>query len=233
MKRILSTFIIAILSVGALNAQNADQIANKFVKAIGAEKWRSIENSRLTISLKQSGFEIPGYIISTSNNQERFELEFSGMKMVQATDGTTAWGMNQFQGQNAPAKLEGEQAEQANEVQFLDEFLDYKKNGSTLTYEGEGTMDGKECHKLKLTSAKGKEEIHFMDKATGMRIATSETVGGQEVVVIYGNYEEVEGMMMAKSLTQKMGGQEVFTINISKVEFNVELADDLFAFPGN
>ncbi|MBO3698406.1 hypothetical protein [Roseivirga sp. E12] len=233
MKKILSTFLIAIVTLGVAYAQSADAIASKYVEAIGGAKaWKNVKSRKYTITLNQAGFDIPGYIIGDSKNRERLELEFNGMKMVQASDASTAWTINQFQGVNEPTKLEGAQAEAVLEAQFLDVFIDHKKRGYTLSYEGEADLEGTSCQLVKLTSPKGKESVHYFDKATGLQIAQKESANGQETMSHYSDYTEMEGVLVPKKITQKMGGVVAFTITVNKTEFNVAVTDDMFTFPG-
>jgi len=234
MKKILSIALLALLTMGVANAQTADAIAKKYVDAIGgAAKWSSIKNSKMTISINQQGVDIPGFIVGDVSNRLRLELAFSGMKMIQATDGTTPWGMNQFAGQSAPAKMTGAEAKGMSEEEFLDKFIDYKKRGYSLALDGEATIEGKACHKLKLTKEGHDDTTHYFDKESGLRIAEESVVAGQTIVEVYGDYTEVQGVMAPMKVTQKSGGATQLVITISKIEYNVELTDDMFTFPGN
>lgn len=220
------------MAVGTISAQTADGIAKKYVEAIGgASKRKAVKNRRYTISLAQSGVEIPGVILGDNGNRQRLELNFSGMQMVQAYDGTTPWTINQFQGVNEPIKLEGEEAKQLSETQFLDEFIDYKKRGFTISYEGEQTVEGTESYKVKLTKKSGTETFHFFSKESGLQIAQSSMGQGQETMTYFGDYKESEGLKYPSTISVKTGPGP-YTITIVKAEYNVEIGDDAFTFPG-
>ncbi|OEK01662.1 hypothetical protein BFP97_09110 [Roseivirga sp. 4D4] len=232
MKKILTTFLIAIVTLGVANAQSPDQIAADYVKAIGGAKaWKDVKTRKYTITLNQAGFDIPGFIIGDNKNRERFELAFNGMKMVQASDASTAWTINQFQGISQPTKLQGEQAESALAAQFLDEFIDYKKRGYSLSYEGEADLEGVSCYLVKLTNKDGKETTHYFDKTSGLQMAKKELANGQEAMSIYSDYTEMNGLKVPAKITQKMGGVTAFSISIQKMELNVPVNDEMFAFP--
>lgn len=234
MKKILTTLLITIVTLGVSNAQSTDQIAADYVKAIGGAKaWKDVKTRKYTITLNQGGFDIPGYIIGDSKNRERFELSFNGMKMIQASDASTAWTINQFQGINQPTKLQGAQAEAVLATQFLDEFIDYKKRGYSLSYEGEEDLEGVSCHLVKLTSKDGKESTHYFDKTTGLQMAKKELANGQEAMSIYSDYTDINGLKVPMKITQKMGGVTAFSISVQKMEVNVSVQDEMFAFPGN
>lgn len=220
------------MAVGTISAQTADGIAKKYVEAIGgASKWKAVKSRKYTISLAQSGVEIPGVILGDKGNRQRLELNFSGMQMVQAYDGTTPWTINQFQGVNEPTKLEGEEAKQLSETEFLDEFIDHKKRGFTISYEGEQTVEGTESYKVKLTKKSGTETFHFFSKEGGFQIAQSSMVQGQERMTYFGDYKELEGMKYPSTISVK-SGPGPYTITIIKAEYNVEIGDEAFTFPG-
>ena len=46
-----------------------------------------------------------------------------------------------------------------------------------------------------------------------------------------GDYEEVDGYIFAHTISQKMGGQVVFSLTIDKIEIDKELEEDFFSFP--
>lgn len=232
MRKTISMMILAVMAMGTLSAQTADEVAKKYVEAIGgAKKWKAIKSRKTTISLAQSGVNIPGYIVGDESNREKLQLTFNGMTMIQAYDGTTAWTVNPFQGITAPTKLEGEQAKQVSETSFLDEFIDYSKRGFTISYEGEEDFDGAACHKLKLTKKSGTESVHYFNKETGLQMGESQMANGQPSVTYYGDYKEVEGVKMPMKISQRTGIAP-FTITITEVEFNLEVADTEFAYPG-
>ena len=53
-----------------------------------------------------------------------------------------------------------------------------------------------------------------------------------EVEESFGDYKEVEGLVMAHSIEQKPKGAPTGqTITFEKVEFNVDVADDRFSMP--
>ena len=45
-----------------------------------------------------------------------------------------------------------------------------------------------------------------------------------------GDYEEVDGYIFAHTISQKMGGQVVFSLTIDKIEIDKELEEDLIIF---
>jgi len=234
MKKVLSVIIISVLSLSLTQAQSVDEIVSKYITAIGgAAKQKALKSRKMTMVLHQSGVQIPGSIIADAENRQKLELNFNGAKLVQAYDGTTGWTINQFQGINNPIKLEGEQAKQVADVQFVDDFIDYKKNKSVIELEGEEDFEGTAAYKIKMTKASGLVSTHFFAQDTGLKIGVGETSGGQSVISIYEDFQETDGIVSARKVTQKIDGQVALFFVFSKVEHNVDVSDDLYAFPGN
>lgn len=226
--------MLALFTVGVSNAQTADAIAKKYVEAIGgAATWKALKSQKLNVTLNQGGVQIPGYIVNDQKDRQRLELEFQGNKIINAYDGTTAWQVNPFAGISNPTKIEGDQAKGMTESKFLSEYIDYKKRGYELNYEGEEDFEGKSCHKIKMTLPSGTVKYHYFDKDSGLRMGEQQTTSGQTVTGVYSDYKEFEGRMIATKITQKVGGATQFFLTVNSVEFNPEVKDEMFAFPGN
>lgn len=232
MKKIIAIIILSIVSLGAINAQSADEIVTKYINAMGGvDKMKAVKSKKSTMVLNQNGVQLPGIMLGDENNRQRTELTYGGMKMIQAYDGTTAWARNDFGGMTTPTVLEGDDAKAVSEDEFLNAFVDYKQRGSSLEYKGEEDFAGVSCHKLIMTKSSGSQSIHYFDKTSGLQKGQTQTTGGMQVVIEFDDYKETNGVMTAMKMTQKVSGQ-VLVFVISKVEHNIALTDDMFAFPG-
>lgn len=233
MKKILSTLFVALITIGAVNAQNANDIASKYVKAIGGVKaWKSVKSRKATISMNMQGMDFPGFILGDNQNRERVELNFQGMKIIQAYDGETAWALSPPQGITTPTALPEDQAKAMKESTFLDDLIDYKKNGTKISYEGEEEMDGKACYKLKTVLKTGKEELLYIDKSSYLKIASSTVANGQTLVSHFSDFKTQDGVTVPTKIEVKSGGQTIQSVTITKIENNVEIKDEMFAFKG-
>lgn len=230
--------LLALLAVGVAQAQSADQVASNYVNAIGgAAKWKALKSSKQVINLNTQGFDIAGVITSDAQNRTRAELDLNGAKIVQAYDGSTAWWINPFQGVTAPAKMPEQVAKEVRDQEFLNDLIDYKKRGSTLTLEGEETVEGTACYKLKLVKKSATEIFYFVNKETNLMFmtrTTSEAQGFKQTVdSFFSGYEEVNGLMAPTKVVAKSAGVVQRTTTVKSVEYNVAVSDDIFAFPGN
>ncbi len=234
MKKIFSMLFVALVTISAAQAQSADEIAAKYVKAIGGAKaWKAIKSTKLTISMNMQGMDLPGFIISDNKNRQRVELNFQGMKIVQAFDGQTAWAVSPPQGITTPTPLPEAQAKGMKEFQFLNDLIDHKKRGTTITYDGEGDIEGVACYKIKVVTKEGKEETVYIDKSNYMKVASETVANGQTMVSHYSDFKEIDGVKAARKIVVKVGGQTFQSLSISEIENNVEVGDDTFAYKGN
>ena len=233
------TFLLALtLTAFAMKAQTADEIVEKYLKAIGgADKWKKIESTLMTGKGEAQGMNFPVTMTAMRPNSLKVEVDIQGMKMIQPCfDGTTAWSINPFGGGAEPTKMDEESTKEFARNKFEDEFIDFKTKGHTVTLEGTEEAEGTKCFKLKIVLKQGGEKIYFMDVENFIPIMVREFAmtgpsKGQASESILGDYKEVEGMMMPHSIETKLGGQTAAVIKIEKIEVNPKIDKSIFAFP--
>ncbi len=144
-----------------------------------------------------------------------------------------------------PEKFEAEDSEiMKAQMDFPDSFLDYQTKGYTVSREADETIEGTDCYVIKLTRkpvmVAGKEEensaYYYFDKETNVPIMNKEfslkgPQKGQPVETYVGDYQEVEGVYFAHSITQKFNGQTVYHVKVNTVELNVDIPQDFFTMP--
>ena len=182
------------------------------------------------------GMEAPLTIHAKRPASFRMDFEFQGMKGTQAFDGETGWQVMPFMGSTEPEKLTGTELEDMIEQSDFDgALIGYKEKGHSLELLGTEEVEGTEAYKLKLTHKNGNETTMFLDTEYCLELKTvskSEMQGQEiEVEVLYGDYKEVEGMMVAHSITQTMMGQPGPSITFETVTANSDIDDDVFAMP--
>lgn len=233
MRKTISILILAVMAMGTVSAQTADEIARKYVEAIGgAKKWKALKSRKMTFDLSMQGITLSGTMVGDAKGRERTDISFNGMNIIQAYDGTNAWAVSPPEGITTPTKLSGPQAEALADVEFLDEFIDYKSRGFAITLEGEETFGDKTYHKIKLVKKEGKEEFYFFDKETNLLKVKRETGLQGLTDTHYSDYQDVDGLKVPMKFEVKSGGATMQSISVKNVELNVEAKDDFFAFPG-
>ncbi len=241
---ILSAFVMLFAMVA--QAQTAEEIIEKYLKAIGGkEKIAALKSVKMTGKGKAQGQEFPFSQTQGGKGEQKFVLNIQGKEFTQfAFDGTTGWSTN-FMTMKAE-KMETEDSENMKREagDFPETFLDYVKKGYKIALEGKEKVEGTECFKIKLTKktmlVEGKEEenivYYFFDTENFVPLV-SQTTGkkgqmkGVKTETIYSDYQEVNGLYFPFSISQKANGQVQFTSVIEKIELNVAVDAKEFAFP--
>ena len=246
MKKIKSLLVLALITIVTVaKAQTADDVIDKYFKAIGGkEKMAAIKSVKMTGKGKQQGMEFPIVALQKAPNMSRQTINFQGKDItVSCFDGKESWSVNFMT--MKPEKGEAEDSENAaKEMDFPDPFLNYKDKGYSIALEGEETIEGVVCSKIKLTKkpikVDGKEEenssFYFFDKDNGALIMNRNQgkkgpAKGMVIESFMSDYQEVNGVFFPFSVSQKSNGQEMFSLIMEKIELNVAVDDKEFAFP--
>lgn len=244
MKKILFTLFMA-FAVSLTQAQSANDIINSCKEAMGGAAWDKIDGLRYIATVEQMGMKIPLDIVTMRDGRMYTKISFQGMEITQgAYDGTNVWSTN-FMTQKAE-KADEETTENTKRTckEFPSALFHCASLGYTATLEGEETVDGVACHKIKLDKktalADGKEvpniEYVFIDKETkAIIMAESEVTSGEAKGLIaqtkYSDYQEVNGVYVAFSQTMGVKDGESQTISFEKIEANPTVTDAAFKMP--
>jgi hypothetical protein len=240
-RRIALTLFFAI-AISIAHAQTADDILKKYFENTGGlEKLKKLKSITIEGKVPTPQGEFPLVVYSKAPNKRKVVVNVQGKELVQvAYDGTTAWSFNPFTGATDPIKLDEEQTKEVSSQEFQDSFIDYAKKGHVVTLEGTEEIDGVKCYKIKLEKNKTNDkddvtEIHYFDSQKYipvMRVdfARSGPMKGSEVKSYMSDYREVDGIKVPFLIDQRVGGNSVSKVIISKLSFeNIE--DSVFAFP--
>ncbi len=245
MTRLFLTALVAFVSLTVAQAQTVDEIIDKYLAQTGGkDKWMALKSVKTTGKAKAQGMDLPIVMYQKAPNKMKLTISLQGKELVQpAFDGATAWSTNFMT--MKPEKMASEDSENMkDEATLQDPFIDYKTKGYKAELDGKETIEGTECHKVKLTrkpvKVDGKEEenvtYYFFSVADNVPILTRSTVKkGQAKGMVQetsmSDYQEVNGLFMPFTVTQKMNGQAVFSMTAEKIETNVEIDDKSFVFP--
>jgi outer membrane lipoprotein-sorting protein len=251
MKKFSQILLLAIFSLvtNLTFAQTADDVINKYFEVTGGKtKWATLKDVKATGKLKipSQGLELPMVMLQKAPNKQKMTMTFQGKEIVQPSfDGNEGWNTN-FMTMKAE-KMEAEDSEiMKQDTDFPDAFWNFKDKGYSITLEGDETVEGVACHKIKLTKkpvkVDGKEEenfsYYFFDKENGVPVM-SRSVGkkgqmkGIAIESFMSDYQDVNGVMLPFTMNQKMNGKVMASVVIEKIETNVNVDDKVFAFPQN
>ena len=240
MKKIFVVLLMVfLLSSFTLLGETLEEIlAKNYESRGGLEKLKSIQTVRIKGKIFQSmmSMEMPLELWYKKPNKIRMESSFQGRKVVQGYDGKIVWWIMPFLGTEDPQEMAEDQAKEVKEMaESMDPLVDYKEKGYQLELVGKEEMEGTEVYKLKMTKNNEKIEYYFLDTETGIELknATYRKQGENEVLVetFPGDYQEVEGLMMAFQMEVKVNNQASVSMTFSEYKFNEEMDDTIFAMP--
>ncbi len=245
MKKLSICLVVLLASVMTITAQTADEIIAKYFETIGGkDKVAQINSIKMLGKVNTQGMDLPVTMTQKAPGKQRIDFSLQGKEITQmAFDGETGWGTN-FMTMKAE-KWEAEDSDMTKqEVDFPDPFLGYQEKGYEVILDGEETVDGAACHKLKMTKKPVKADgemvdnivYFFVDKETNV-VIMSRSIGkkgqmkGMAIESFVSDYQEVNGVYFPFTITQKFNGQVGATIKIEKMEVNPDIPDATFAFP--
>lgn len=243
MKNLTKLFTLLMLTAftaTATQAQDAslNDILKNYFEAIGGEdEWRKIESMTIEGKSTAQGMTAPISLKTMAPAYFKMEMDIGGKKFIQAYDGETAWMFNPFMGGTDAQKMDAEQSKEFGKQKFQDEFLDYEKKGHKVELVGTEEVDGADTYKIKMTKKSGDVVFYFFDTENYVPIMMralmdSGPAKGQAVETYMSDYQEVDGLMVAHSTEQKVGGNAVFSMTAETIKFNVEGMDaKMFEFP--
>ncbi len=236
-KAVLLFSLILGLSAIGLRAQTAEDIIAKSINATGGiEKIKGLNSIKMTGNYVMMGMEFPFTVFSKRPLMTRIESTIQGMSMIQAYDGTTAWGVNPFMGSKEPEVMPEDQAKDIIERADYDgDFVDYKAKGHTIEFVGKDEMEGSPVFKLKVTKKSGDVSVYFIDAENYLQIKVVSKTKIQgtetEAEMVFGNYKPVAGVQIPHSIETRVGGKTVSQVVIEKAEPNIAIENSIFVMP--
>ena len=221
------------------SAQTADEIITKHITTIGgAAAWDSISTSVIEgiATMMTQTVNLKTY---KKAHKSRQEINVMGMSIVTGFDGTTAWILNPLSGNDSVVimnKAESESLAEGNP--FEDPFINYKQKQVVIALLGNEKIGNENCYIVQLTKKNNSVEKHYIS-ATTFYVLKTETkqnalagasVNGkaQTVTINYSNYKKEGNVVLPHTIAIPIGD-----MTLTKVTFNVSLADTLFAIPSN
>lgn len=210
-------------SFGAVKAQTADEIVQKYVTAIGgAENWKKVTSVKMVGSMNAGGMEFPVTITTVKDKGFRMDLSINGMANYQIITPKEGWMYFPIQGQTKAEPIPAEMIKESqDQLELQDPLVDYKAKGSKVAFLGKDAIEGTECYKLKLTRANGKEETMYIDASSYYHVRSVEKVkaNGKEMenTTSYSNYQkQPEGVVLAMTIESPEGPVTFKTVEINK-----------------
>ncbi len=221
MKKLMSTLIIALLTVNGFS-QNLDEIIKKHIDAVGGkDNWAKVKSIKTTGSVKANGADIKIVMLQVDKKASRQDIAVMGMNGYNIITNTEGWSYMPFGGQTKPEPLTPDVVKKSqDDLSILPDFLTYKEQGKKIEYIGKDDVDGTECFKIKMTNKEKKEVTYYIDPSTYYIIKQSskDTKDGKEYEesTSFSNYKKLDGgIVYPYNVTGGFGEMEITTIEIN------------------
>ena len=239
MKRFL--FSVCLLAAATFcKAQTVDEVIAKYIDVMGGkDKLNSIQSLHMVgISTGRDGNEVTTDIWKVHNKLFRRETNFGMGSMKTLITENGGWQTNFRSGGVFEPMQEQMLNSQKYEMDCAGPLVDYAAKGHKAELLGKEIIDGKESHKIKLTTKEGRELTYYIDAATNYITRMSFKgrgrggpggSGGEEVeiAVNYSNYDKTtDGYTFPFSQTMTGGFGAAMTFE--KIEVNPEVDDKLY-----
>ncbi len=235
-----SSFFLSDLFAQTPPPLTVDQLVAKNIEAQGgASAIAGIKSLRVTgkMLVNEGQIQLAYTQIRKRPGEVRTEATLQGMTLIQAYDGKDGWKVSPFQGRKDPEKMTADDCKSLIEdAEMAGPLVDWKSEGSVVTYLGTEDVEGTEAYKLKVVRKNGDVNFVYLDPDHFLEIRVvsqrSEQGAQIEVETDLGDYEKINGMYVpfsiesgAKNSTDKQ------KIVLEKAEANVPVDDALFRFP--
>lgn len=234
MKQVI-VFLLLISSCFAGKVIAQDDIIAKHLAAIGGiDAIKKLNSIYVEGVVSAQGFDLPMTKTVVSGKGAKMTFTFNGMEGYKLSRPDSGWNYMPFMGQSAPVAMDStEFKETVDELDVVDNFLDYKEKGATASTIPEVTIDGKKCPGVKLTYKNGYTKSFYFDPATFYILRTvgvkTQNGSSSETQTDYSDHQKLpEGIVMAKKVTTPTA-----TIAINKVTVNPTMDAAVFLPKGN
>lgn len=249
MKKLFITGAIILSGLTSVFAQSADELVEQYIENIGGrEAWDKVEGMQMNAKVAVQGMNLPVEMINLKDGRMAIQFEFQGKKLTQqAFDGENMWSTNFMTMKAEKSESEDLENYKRSMKEFPGALFNYKDLGYTLELMNEGekeVVEGVECYKLKLTKnpqlVDGEEvdnvEYYFLDAESMVPIVVEAEIkggpmAGQISQTVFSDYQEVDDVYVAFSMTQKLKDGDGQEIQMESIVLNPEVDDSYFAFP--
>ena len=237
--RVLFTLLIVFSVSGKILSQDADEIVNKYISAIGGlENIQAIKNIKMSGKVTAGGMDIPFTQTCKRPQMVLMESTIQGMTMKQAFDGTQGWTINPFMGKKEPDLMskDAEKAIQRN-ADFEGQLINYKDKGSKIELIGKEDLEGSQVYNIKLTDKNNDITNYYIDADSYLVVKQNDKLKFDTKEIssesILSNYKQVNGVMFPFSIESKspdnpMGNAKII---VESVEINNSVDDSIFKMP--
>jgi hypothetical protein len=233
----MKKLFFAILSFAFISAhaQTADEIIQKYTKAVGGlDAFNAVKTIKMTGNVSAQGMDLPLTIQIINGKAMRNDVEVMGQSITNSYKDGKGWKVNPLAGVTSPTEVTGtELSDFKNQSMLANQLMDYKARGHQVELQGQEDVDGVKAYKIKLTNKDdSKITTYFISTTDNMLIkyiATREMQGQEfEVENYLSDMKDFNGLKFAMTRSVKVEGQVLQEIKLLSIEFNVAIDEKIF-----
>ncbi|MCE3294725.1 MAG: hypothetical protein K0R65_439 [Crocinitomicaceae bacterium] len=211
-----------------------EQLVEKYVLAVTKsanmkevkKKLSKVKSMKQQLELKNPAF--PGALDMTTYyaapNKEAMKMEMQGM-VIQKTffNGTKGGSMNM---QTGKKEMTAEEIASKNKSIGLIPELNYAASGMTYEITGIETVKGKDYYVLKTNDGSG-DKFDYFDTKTFMKTQSIQTEEGQETLMMFDDFKEVNGILFPHKMALSVG-EMILDGTTKAIEMNGKIESSTF-----
>ncbi len=220
-KLVLLAGIFSIATIGVAKAQNADEIIQKHIDAIGGTTaWNNIKTLKMKGSMSMMGMEIDMTQTVVNEKGMKMEINAGGQKGYTIITNTDGWMF--MPGMDKVTKLPIDQVKLSQ--QKLNIKMGQLVDKSTISkseYIGIDTINSAPCYKILITDKDGNLQTDYFDTKTYYMMRSEMKVKNNgedlEVAISYDDFKkQPEGIVFPMKLGTTQGDIVFKTLEINK-----------------
>ncbi|MGB4293330.1 MAG: hypothetical protein WBJ37_10685 [Bacteroidales bacterium] len=239
MKKVKNVLIAALLLFTVLlcHAQNADEIIDKYLKAIGGKEFiGNLKSVYIESMADVQGMQLPQKVTILNGVGYKSEFDVMGSLLVNCFTEKGGWTINPFAGVSTAEDMPENQFKEGKDQIYIGApFSVYKEKGYKAEYVGNEDVRGINAAKIKMTSPDSIILYHWFDPQTGYLVKSMQQsqMEGQpvEVTVLYDDYRDNGGYKVPYKVYTSIGYMMEINSTVSKVELNKPVDPSVFIKP--
>jgi hypothetical protein len=236
--KFIALSIITLFAVQMVSAQTADEIANKYVDAIGGKDQISKINTLYmegTLDVMGGTGTIKHTILAGKGAKD--EIDVQGTSVTMCVTDSAGWSINPMTGNYNAEYMPPEQYKASkDEIYIGGPFVDFAARGYKLELAGQQTIGSINANKVIVTSPDSVTTQCFFDPESGylVQVVITSNMGGQamDITVGYSDYRKTDaGVAFPYKIETNYGGQFFLTETVTKVDVNQPVDKAIFVKP--
>ena len=233
MKKII--FSVLTFAFVSTNAQTADDVIQKYSKAMGGlAAFNAIKTMKTTGTITTQGVDLALTSQIINGKAVRSDVQAMGQSVINSYKDGKGWKINPFAGVTTVTDMTPEELiDFKSQSMIASQLMDYKARGHKVELQGQEDVEGVKTYKIKLTNKDDNKVTTYFISVTDniiVKSVSTRQLQGQDIEIetFYSDIKDFNGLKFPMVRTQKMQGQVFQEIKIATIEFNVPVDEKIF-----